>query len=425
MTDLEQQLRSYSDWVMDRVEPVSADAIISQQLRTSHPTRARRPLALAATTLIVATVIGITFILFSMGTVSTPRARVSSLVVAQVSETLPLAKMSSVSSWGPPVSLSAGAGGLWITEGGESSPAGPPAPTATGGVLRLDPGTLSLSAWAAVAAPAAAAASNGSVWVAGFTNNEVSRFDTKTGELMATVTLTPTSGPSANGPSFSDGQFLANDVAAGANAVWVTSGRGYVAEIDPSTNRVVEEYQLSPGSPQQVSVSGDVGWLAAGEEGMAMLRPASAVPKVTPVVVGGRHTFVSAVTVYRGQVWIAGSILQPDGKGRLTYSNQSFVGVIDPSSGAMRESAITSLRFPKLAATSDGLWVTDGQHVISAVTSNSAGTIGIAPVATLNEAHAASSVVGSGAYVWIIDGADNVMQRVDPRTGTVTPILIP
>ena len=56
MMDLEQQLRSYSDWVMERVEPVSADAIISQQ-RTSHPTRVRRPLALTATTLIVPTVI--------------------------------------------------------------------------------------------------------------------------------------------------------------------------------------------------------------------------------------------------------------------------------------------------------------------------------------------------------------------------------
>jgi streptogramin lyase len=69
--------------------------------------------------------------------------------------------------------------------------------------------------------------------------------------------------------------------------------------------------------------------------------------------------------------------------------------------------------------------VTDGQHVISSVTPNSAGTIDIAPVATLNEAHVASSVVGSGAYVWIIDGADNVMQRVDPLNGTVTPIQIP
>ena len=91
----------------------------------------------------------------------------------------------------------------------------------------------------------------------------------------------------------------------------------------------------------------------------------------------------------------------------------------------MIESAIISLRFPKLAVTSDGLWVTDGQHVISSVTSNSAGTIDIAPVATLAEAHAASSVVGSGAYVWIIDGADNVLQRVDPLNGTVTPIQIP
>ena len=422
MTDLEQQLRLYADWEVNRVEPVSADLILAGEPKTRNPPLAHRRLILTASTLFVATIIGVVLVLVLDGTVAIPNVRVSSLVVAKVSKTLPLAKMSSESTWGPPVSLSAGQGSLWITQGGQGEP---PASTASGGILRLDPQTLSLSAWAAVAAPAGTAAANGSVWVVGFTNNVVSRFDTKTGALLATVSLAPTSGPSPSGPSFSDGQFLANNVAASANAVWVTSGRGYVVEIDPSTNNVVEEYQLPPGSPQQLAVSGDIGWLAAGEEGVALLRPSSAVPKVVPVVVGGRPTFVSAVTVYRRRVWIAGSILQSDGQGRLTYTNRSFVGVIDSSTGTIRESAMTNLRFPKLAVTSDGLWVTDGQRVISSVSFESNRRIGISPIAMLNESHAASSVVGAGTYVWIIDGADDVMQRVDPTSGVVTPIRIP
>lgn len=422
MTDLEQQLRLYADWEMDRVEPVSPDSIVAEDLKVTNPALAHyRPLILTASTLVVATIVGVVLVLFgSPGGI--PNARVSSLVVARVSETLPLAKMSPVSTWGPPGSLSAGEGKLWITMGGQGEP---PASTASGGILRLDPATLSLSAWAPVAAPAGSAAADGSVWVVGFTNNVVSRFDTKTGALMAAITLTPTSGPSPSGPSFSDGQFLANNVIASADAVWVTSGRGYVVEIDPSTNAVVEEYQLSPGSPQQLAVSDDVGWLADGEEGIAMLRPFSPLPKVVPVVVDGRPTFVSAVAVYQGRVWIAGSILQPDAQGRLTYSNQSFVGVIDPSTGTVSESAMTSLRFPMLAVTSDGLWLTDGQHVLSSVSSDPNGTLDISPMAILNEDHAASSVVGSGAYVWIVDGLDDVMQRVDPRNGVVTPIRIP
>ena len=422
MTDLEQQLRLYADWEMNRVEPVSADSIVAEEPKVTNPTLAHRPLILTASTLIVATIIGVVLVLFRSGPVPIPKARVANLVVARVSETFPLAKNSPVSTWGPPGSLSAGEGNLWITMAGQGEP---PASTAGGGILRLDPQTLSLSAWAAVAAPSEAAASDGSVWVVGFTNNVVSRFDTKTGELLATVTLTPTSGPSPSGPSFSDGQFLANNVAASANAVWVTSGRGYVVEIDPSRNTVVEEYQLSPDSPQQLAVSGNIGWLAAGEEGVALLRPSSPVPNVVPVVVDGRPTFVSTVAVYQGRVWIAGSILQPDAQGRLTYSNQSFVGVIDSSTGTVSQSAMTNLRFPKLAATSDGLWVTDGQHVISSVRSESDRRIDISPIAMLNEVHVASSVVGSGVYVWIIDGVDDVMQRVDPRNGAVTPIRIP
>lgn len=422
MTDLEQQLRIYADWEVGRVEPVSADLILAGEPKTRNPPLVRRPLILTALTLIVATIIGVVLVLVLNGTAGIPNVRVSSLVVAKVSETLPLAKVSSVSTWGPPVSLSAGEKTLWITQGGQGEP---PASTASGGILRLDPQTLSLSAWAAMAAPAGTAAANGSLWVVGFTNNMVSRFDTKTGALLATIKLTPTSGPSPRGPSFSDSQFLANNVAASGNAVWVTSGRGYVVEIDPSTNSVVEEYQLSPGSPQQLAVSGNVGWLAAGEEGVALLRPSSPVPEVVPVVVGGRPTFVSAVTVYQGRVWIAGSILQSDDPGHLTYTDRSFVGVIDSSTGTIRESAMTNLRFPKLAVTSDGLWVTDGQHVISSVSSESNRRIDISPIAMLNEAHAASSVVGSGVYVWIIDGADDVMQRVDPRNGVVTPIRIP
>ena len=182
---------------------------------------------------------------------------------------------------------------------------------------------------------------------------------------MSHVSLTDRASPT--GPSFSDGLFLANNIAAGANAVWVTSSRGYVAEIDPSTNRVVEEYQLSPDSPQEIAMSGDVGWLAAGEEGIAILRPSESTPSVVPVTIDGQPTFVSSVTVYQGQVWIAGSILVPDAPARLTYSGHSFVGLLDPSTGELSTSAPTSLHYPMLASTSGGLWVTDGQHIISSV----------------------------------------------------------
>jgi hypothetical protein len=78
-----------------------------------------------------------------------------------------------------------------------------------------------------------------------------------------------------------------------------------------------------------------------------------------------------------------------------------------------------------LAATSNGLWVTDGKHIISSVGLDSNGSIRITPTARLNEAHAAFSVVGAGAYIWIIDGVDPVMKRVDPRSGVETPVLLP
>ena len=425
MSDLEQQLRRYSDWAVDKVEPVSADSIMAAKPHSKRPGRPRRTLVLAATTLVLAATAGIAFNLNQDTPVSIPLVRTSSLVAVRVSKTFPLTATSSPSSWGPPESMSVGDGAVWITEGGQSPPSAPPPPTAVGGVLRLDPATLALTAWAAVAAPAGAGASAGSVWVAGFTNNKVTRIDTSTGAVLATVTLTPTPGPSPTGPSFSDGVFLANGIAADANAVWVTSGRGYVAEIDPRTNRVVEEYQLSPGSPLQVAVSGDVGWLAAGEQGVAMLQPSVNVPKVVPVVIGGRQTSVSAVTVYQGQVWIAGSILVPDAPDRFTYSGESFVGVVNSTTGKLIATATTNLQYPMLAATSNGLWVTDGKHIISSVGLDSNGAIKITPTARLNETHAAFSVVGAGAYIWIIDGVDPVMKRVDPRSGVETPILLP
>src|ERR1700722_5522440 len=153
MSDLEQQLRRYSDWAVDKVEPVSADSIMAATPHRNRPGRPRRTLVLAATTLVLATTVGIAFTLNQGAPVGIPLVRTSSLVAVRVSKTFPLAATSSPSSWGPPESMSVGDGAVWITEGGQSPPSTPPPPTAVGGVLRLDPATLALTAWAAVAAP--------------------------------------------------------------------------------------------------------------------------------------------------------------------------------------------------------------------------------------------------------------------------------
>jgi hypothetical protein len=84
--------------------------------------------------------------------------------------------------------------------------------------------------------PQALAIGYGAVWAAGL-DGTVTRIDPRTNQVSRTIPVVPSSG--------------LNGIAAGAGAVWVSSGeQGMVYRIDANTNQVVATIQVEPWSSQ-------------------------------------------------------------------------------------------------------------------------------------------------------------------------------
>jgi streptogramin lyase len=94
--------------------------------------------------------------------------------------------------------------------------------------------------------PQALAIGYGAVWAAGL-DGTVTRIDPLTNQVSGTIPVAPSSG--------------LNGIAAGAGAVWVSSGeQGTVYRIDPSTNQVLATIQVEPWA-SQIATTEDAVWV--------------------------------------------------------------------------------------------------------------------------------------------------------------------
>jgi len=94
--------------------------------------------------------------------------------------------------------------------------------------------------------PQALAIGYGAVWATGL-DGTVTRIDPLTNQVSGTIPVASSSG--------------LNGVAAGAGAVWVSSGeQGIVYRIDPNTNQVIATIQVEPW-PSQIAATQDAVWV--------------------------------------------------------------------------------------------------------------------------------------------------------------------
>jgi streptogramin lyase len=115
-----------------------------------------------------------------------------------------------------------GESSLWVTCPNENQ------------LLRIDPRTNLVDKRITVAnGPRALAIAEGSVWVLCETEGKVSRVDPKTNKVIATVDLgIPKSG---------------GDIVAGAGSIWVTAAGFPLTRIDPTSDKVVQQFHGEGG----------------------------------------------------------------------------------------------------------------------------------------------------------------------------------
>lgn len=237
--------------------------------------------------------------------------------------------------------------------------------------------------------PGAVAAGGGSIWVANVDDRNLTRFEPRRNEAVATVSLngrTPTG------------------VVVAAAAVWVAHGRGgEVSRIEPrfaqiSTLEVTSAPYAAPSG--SVALDRSAVWAVFGDSTLARIRLDGS--RVDGTALTGASS--SAVVVGEGSVWVANA-----GDATVQRFNPSTF-----AEGPIREIGV-GRRPVALASGHGAIWVAnradDTVARIDPRTNASIYTIrvGDQPVAV---------AVGDGS-VWVANAGDGTVMRIDPDSNDV------
>jgi YVTN family beta-propeller protein len=255
-----------------------------------------------------------------------------------------------------------------LASGEESQGAAPPNSAAV-----IDPETNELVATVPTGVqPANVAAAEDSIWVANRGDDSVTQVDPKTRAVLRTVPAGTTVGGMAAGagavwiggsrgwklvrldPTFHSRSTIplapgpndfsvsaVNPVAVGGGAVWVGQSAGGVAEVDPTSNRIVTKFPVG-NSPSSIATGSGSVWIADDVDNTVTRidpRTAAAVTATTPVGQGP-----AAIDVGAGAVWVANT-------------EDDTVSRLDPTTTAVTETIPVGARPTGVAASDEAVWI--------------------------------------------------------------------
>lgn len=232
---------------------------------------------------------------------------------------------------GPVRALTATPDALWMVTCDERC--GNDGRASVGRIVRVDAASGEIIASDPLDSPSDVAVGEGGVWALSFWRGYLYHLDPTTLSLVAKVELElPT--PFIPG----DKQFLPSNVATGEGAVWVSSGRGAIAQIDPISDEIVRVIESNPPRGiQDMEVGAEAVWLANGGSGIARMDPSSG-EVVTRVSIRERDGQLSVADIVLGGgfVWVTGTWAESrqDGIEAYVLTEKQAVYKIDPETNA-------------------------------------------------------------------------------------------
>ncbi|MEJ7891442.1 MAG: hypothetical protein WKF94_02245 [Solirubrobacteraceae bacterium] len=172
--------------------------------------------------------------------------------------------------------------------------------------------------------------------MADFRGGRVLRRDPDTGRKQASVRLTlPKPIILADPDSPPDSDFLPSNIATGAGGVWVSTARGYVARIDPDTNRVTAYVRTKFDSTSDVAAGDGAVWVGEGNHLGRIDARTQDVSHIKLVGPNGVRIGIGPVALCQNAVRVLGGVTRPttDETGHRTYTftkHQEAVAEIDP-----------------------------------------------------------------------------------------------
>lgn len=236
---------------------------------------------------------------------------------------------------------------------------GPPAEFehSQGTLVKVDSETGAIVASAPVEGASVVAAGEGGVWTASF-DGTVTHFDPQTAKPLGSLHL---SLPRPFGTNYPEAfWFLPNNIAVGEGAVWVSTAREYVAEIDPHTSKVTRMIPTHFSVAGMAAGGGSV-WLAAELFGLARIDPKTGELSPTRAIDGadGRRLSMDYLALADGSLWARGGWATPHGNGYVASPDGEALGLarVDLATGEVRK-VIDFDRYIWVHAISDGrLWL--------------------------------------------------------------------
>ena len=289
-----------------------------------------------------------------------------------------------------PTFVTTGAGAVWVLT---TTVVDNNEPGDAGTLVRVDSSSRAVvAAIPLTGAPAQVAVDATTAWVTLFRASAVAKVDLATNKVVATIPLRLPE-PACSNPCAGATDFLPVDIALGAGAVWVSTGRGYVARIDPRSDSVAATMKTEFDQTGSLAVGATGVFVSQGNQAIARIDPATnAVTEVANPVDPG-HGFASRGSVDR----VFSSAQHPElGLWATAWLNgRESAGAIgiDPDSGG----AITANLSPGLfvRAVTDRVWVQDGETV-SVLSIDESGRL-VAPHLAI-PSHATVAFDGSAAW---------------------------
>jgi len=249
-------------------------------------------------------------------------------------------------------------------------------------VSRLDPASDAVTTFAVGKAPCSGlAAAFGSLWVPSCGDSTVTRLDLKDGRVQATFPLTVAD---------SEG-----GVAAGAGSFWMlTDKKGTLARVDPSTNTVVAEIHVAPGS-YAVAFGGNAVWVTSSDNNLLTRVNARTNVVEETIAVGPKPRFL---TVGEGSVW---TLNQGDGSiTRVDMKTNTVVATIEagiPGGGG------------EISAGEGSVWATAFEFPITRIDPATN------KVAQQFFGAGGDSIRAGGGWVWLTNIRAGTVWRIDPK----------
>jgi hypothetical protein len=196
------------------------------------------------------------------------------------------------------------------------------------------------------------------VWVSSLWDGTVTRLDSATSQVVATIKLHLPFAVCTACQGAHD--FLPDDVAVGAGAVWVASGRGALARIDSVTNKVETMIKLPGDTTGKVAVGRGAVWVTENVLGLYRIDPTTNHIAAKVTVDGGstRRLAIDQVIVGDGDVYVQGAWARKSsdatGHNRYVVTSGTVVARIDP---ATNRSSLISAGGDLLAFDRGFLWL--------------------------------------------------------------------